>query len=153
MPGKFCFARSDRTWPGWPLRVPASSNRSIGRATRFSDSPASCHIRARSGGTRAARSASNAASSPQSSRGPALTLTRLLGAEQDTNHDGPLRRAVLPVVRDAGLLNDGVSRAEGHLGAAHDERHLAAQDGDVVERVRGVGTLEFRMVVGAGAAG
>jgi len=45
-------------------------------------------------------------------------------------------------VRYAGLLDHRVPRPEGDLSVSDHERHLAADDRDVVERVRGVRVLE-----------
>src|ERR1700729_3517899 len=76
----------------------------------------------------------------------------LLGTEQDADHDGTGTRPVLPVVRDARLLDDRVARAQHDLASADDERDLAAQDRDVVQRAGGVRAVELR-VLGFGLSG
>jgi len=73
----------------------------------------------------------------------------LPGTEQDAGHDGAGTGPVLPVVRDAWLLNDRVTRAQHDLAPADHERDLTAQDRDVVQRAGGVGALELRVPAGA----
>src|SRR5579862_4233483 len=77
--------------------------------------------------------------------------TAVTGAEQDADHRGAFAGTVLPVVRDAGLLDYRVAGAQQDLSAADDQRDLAAQDGHVVQGVGRVRALELRVRLGAGA--
>ena len=76
------------------------------------------------------------------------TLATLAGADQDPRHHDPLAGPVLPVMRHARLLHHAIARPEDDLGARDDERDLAAEDGDIVQRLRGVRFLEtFRLLI------
>src|SRR5580693_524321 len=80
----------------------------------------------------------------------------LARAEQDTDHHGSFRRAVLPVVRHAGLLDDGVAGPERDFGTAHHEHYLAAQDRDVIQgggRMRVLEAVRFAITLAVALGG
>lgn len=72
---------------------------------------------------------------------------KLAGAQEDADHDSVLAGPVLPVVRNAGLLDDRVTWTQHNLAASDDKRHLAAQDCHVIQRVSRVRSLELGMLV------